>query len=91
MDNGRDFDNEGCVRLMCAIAEVRSTEYRKAYQGYLKEISKNNVAGVKECLAKMNQWERKLKRFPTSLDDGDFEKIKRQVKSGKEYIGYKAR
>lgn len=73
-----EISDEGAVRLIIAIGQVRSKELRRAYRDYLKTRSTKNKDMVEK-------WERKLKRFPTELDDVQIKAIKNQVRKGEEY------
>lgn len=70
--NSCDFNEEGCIRLLCRIAEIRANSYRSAYRAFCKNPNAAN-------LDKVNHYERKLKKFPTSLDQSDIKRLQKQA------------
>ena len=77
-----DWDKEGCMKLACTIARVRSHRYCQAYSSYLEALYSGDQSLAKSFKGRLAYAERKLRGPITMLEDDEIKALQDRVKRG---------
>ena len=87
--NAKELDNEGCIRLMCQIAQLTSEEYRDAYAHYISCCIEGNREAAMEARLRVKSSERKLKGALFNLSESQIISLQMQVAKSTRFAKFK--